>query len=151
MSKHVAIFLTALLLLPLVLHAQEVMPYAWRSYIELLSEEGEDETVEELLELYETCRDTPANLNDTANLLQDIPFVSDILRKRLKTYVALYGELLSVEELYSINGFDSNLVEMLRPLVVAKPMENIPVLDDLFHLVKHTANLNICAAVFRTL
>ena len=123
MSKHVAIFLTALLLLPLVLHAQEVMPYAWRSYIELLSEEGEDETVEELLELYETCRDTPANLNDTANLLQDIPFVSDILRKRLKTYVALYGELLSVEELYSINGFDSNLVEMLRPLVVAKPME----------------------------
>ncbi len=112
-----------LLLVPLAGKTQELMPYAWQSYLELLEEEGEDETAEELMELYETYREMPANVNDTLLLLRDFPFVSDLQRERLKAYVLLYGPLLSAEELYAINGFDSMTVELLRPLVTFKPID----------------------------
>lgn len=112
------------LLLTLSLQAQETMPYHWQSYLEQLSEDGEDDAVEELLEIYETFKDSHANLNDTNNLLHGFPFVSDIQRQCLKAYIILYGNLLSVEELYTINGFDSTTIEMLRPLVDAYPPES---------------------------
>ena len=123
MKRLVLTLFALLMLLPLVGNAQELMPYAWRSYLELLSEEGEDETAEELMELYETYRDKPANVNDTVMLLSDFPFVNDLQRERLKAYVVLYGPLLSAEELYTINGFDSMTVELLRPLVTFEPIE----------------------------
>lgn len=112
-----------LLLVPLAGKTQELMPYAWQSYLELLVEGGEDETAEELMELYETYREMPANVNDTLLSLRDFPFVSDLQRERLKAYVLLYGPLLSAEELYAINGFDSMTVELLRPLVTFKPID----------------------------
>ncbi len=113
-----------LLLAPLVCGAQELMPYAWRNYLELLAEEGEDETVEELMELYETYHETPANVNDTVLSLRDFPFVNDMQRDGIKAYIMLYGPLLSAQELYSINSFDSLTVELLRPLVTFKPIES---------------------------
>ncbi|MBO6059770.1 MAG: hypothetical protein J6P67_06495, partial [Bacteroidaceae bacterium] len=123
MRTKTLILLSLLALLPLAANTQELMPYAWRSYLELLSEEGEDETVEDLMELYETYRDRPANVNDTMTLLRDFPFVNDMQRECLKAYVLLYGTLLSIEELYSINGFDTMTVELLRPLVTFEPIE----------------------------
>ena len=123
MKKNIIALLILLVLMPLAGNAQELMPYAWRSYLELLSEEGEDETAEELMELYETFREKPANVNDTLTLLRDFPFVNDLQRERLKAYVVLYGPLLSAEELYTINGFDSLTVELLRPLVTFEPIE----------------------------
>ena len=123
MKRTLLILFALLIMLPLAGNAQELMPYAWRSYLELLSEEGEDETAEELMELYETYLDKPANVNDTVVLLRDFPFVNDLQRERLKAYVVLYGPLLSAEELYTINGFDSMTVELLRPIVTFEPME----------------------------
>ena len=126
MRTKTLILLSLLALLPLTANTQEVMTYAWRSYLELLSEEGEDETAEELMELYETYRDKPANVNDTLTLLRDFPFVNNLQRECLKAYVVLYGPLLSAEELYTINGFDSLTVELLRPLVSFEPIESAP-------------------------
>ena len=123
MKRGFITLLILLSLLPLAGHTQELMPYAWRNYVELLSEEGEDEAAEELTELYETYRDNPANVNDTTAMLRYFPFVNDLQRECLKAYVVLYGPLLSIEELYTINGFDSNTVELLRPLVMFRPME----------------------------
>lgn len=120
MTRKTAILLLLTLLCPLSPHAQELLPHAWQHYIELLTEEGDDEPVEELLELYDTYHQQPANLNDTANLLSAFPFVSDLQRDRLKSYIAQYGWLASIEELYIINGFDSLTVELLRPLVMAQ-------------------------------
>ena len=111
------------LLIPLLGNAQEIMPYNWREYIELWAEEGDDDAVDELLELYENYHDTPANINDTSQLLQDFPFITTLQREALRAYIALYGPLLSLEELYSINGFDSITVELLRPLVTASAIE----------------------------
>ena len=122
MRRWVAIALLALVLCPLRGRAQEVLSSVWQEYIEVLTEEGEDETVEELLELYELYVESPANLNDTADLLSAFPFVSDLQRERLRAYIAMEGELLSVEELYVINGFDSTTVELLRPVAKAAPL-----------------------------
>ena len=105
------------LLLPLCIKAQLSLPLVWTNYLETLYEDGEDETVEELQDLYDACVENPFNLNDTAHILQEFPFVSDVQRGMLRSYILLYGELMSVEELYSINGFDSLTVELLRPLV----------------------------------
>lgn len=123
MRRWVAIALLALALCPLRGRAQEVLPSVWQEYIEVLTEEGDDETVEELLELYELYVESPANLNDTADLLSAFPFVSDLQRERLRAYISMEGELLSVEELYVINGFDSTTVELLRPVVKAAPWQ----------------------------
>ena len=104
MKRGVVAVMLLWLLWPLSGAAQELMPSAWQYYIEQLSDEGDDETVEEMLELYEALHDSPVNLNDTANLLPAIPFVSDLQRERLRAYIMLSGSLLSVEELYVING-----------------------------------------------
>lgn len=123
MRRWATIALLALVLCPLRGRAQEVLPSVWQEYIEVLTEEGDDETVEELLELYELYVESPANLNDTADLLSAFPFVSDLQRERLRAYISMEGELLSVEELYVINGFDSTTVELLRAVVKAAPWQ----------------------------
>ena len=123
MKRGIVALLLMWLLWPLVGTAQELLPSAWQYYLEQLSEEGDEETMEEMMELYEVLLDSPINLNDTANLLPAIPFVSDLQRERLRAYIMLSGSLLSVEELYVINGFDSLTVELLRPIVVAKVQE----------------------------
>lgn len=105
------------LLLPLCMEAQHAMPFVWTNYLETLYEDGEEEAAEDLQDLYDAYIENPFNLNDTAHILQAFPFVSDIQREMLRSYILLYGELMSVEELYAINGFDSLTVELLRPLV----------------------------------
>lgn len=136
MRKRLSLFLAFGLLLSLATHAQTPLPPAAADYIELLSEEGETEAVEELLELYETYADHPVNLNDTVNLLPAIPFVSEMHRQYLLAYIHLYGQLHTVDELYNIHGFDSLTVEMLRPIVVAEPIGNQQPLT-LKELLKH--------------
>lgn len=103
--------------------AQEIMPAAWRSYLEQLSEEGEDEAVDDLLELFDTYSEHPANINDTNVLLQDFPFISEFQRDCLRSYISIYGPLLSLEELAVVNGFDSVSIALLRPIVAAMPLE----------------------------
>ena len=123
MNRKIAIIMLLALLRPWTGQTQELLPHAWQNYIELLSEEGDDESVEELLELYDLYHEHPASLNDTSDALSAFPFVSDLQRDRLKAYIAQYGWLFSIEELYIINGFDSMTVELLRPLVKTEPAE----------------------------
>lgn len=103
--------------------AQELLPTVWQNYIELIAEDDE-ETVDELMELYDNCHDNPLNLNDTVNPLPELPFVSALQREYLRSYILQYGSLRSVEELYGINGFDSLTVELLRPIVSTASAED---------------------------
>ncbi len=112
-----------MLLLAATGRAQELMPYVWRNYIEMLSEEGEDETAEEMMELFAECQENRVNVNDTAVGLSVFPFVSEFQRNSLRVHILLYGQLLSMEELYDVNGFDSTTVEMLRPVAKAGIVE----------------------------
>lgn len=120
--RKIIIILLVVAFVPQWVGAQEILPYAWRNYLEQLSEDGEDEMVGDLMEIFEEKRDTPLNINDTLQLLRDIPFVDDFQRDCLKAYIAMYGQMVSVEELYMINGFDSVVIDLLRPLVVCRPM-----------------------------
>lgn len=61
MKRGVVAVMLLWLLWPLAGAAQELMPSAWQYYIEQLSDEGDDETVEEMLELYEALHDSPVN------------------------------------------------------------------------------------------
>ncbi len=124
MKRTLVAVLLLWLLCPSAARAQELLPSVWQYYLEQLSDEGDDETAEDMLELYESLHDTPSNLNDTVALLSIIPFVSDLQRERLRLYIKMYGDLLSVDELYAINGFDSLTVELLRPIVKAEPLES---------------------------
>ncbi|MBR3725023.1 MAG: hypothetical protein IKN11_06515 [Bacteroidales bacterium] len=123
MNRKIAIMVLLALLWPWNGMTQELLPHAWQNYIEILSDEGDDESVEELLELFDLYHEHPASLNDTSDALSSFPFVSDLQRDRLKAYITQYGWLFSIEELYIINGFDSMTVELLRPLVKTEPAE----------------------------
>lgn len=112
-----------LCLLPIAVVAQVSLPYAWSNYIEQLLEEGEDETVEDLMELYDHYCENPINLNDTLTDLPDLPFVNELHQQRLKAYIAQHGSLLSIEELNAINGFDDRTIDLLRPLVKVDVIE----------------------------
>ena len=117
------LIVAVMLLLAATGRAQELMPYVWRNYIEMLSEEGEDETAEEMTELFAECQENRVNVNDTAVGLSVFPFVSEFQRNSLRVHIMLYGQLLSMEELYDVNGFDSTTVEMLRPVAKAGIVE----------------------------
>lgn len=105
---------------PMMGKAQSPMPSAWHNYIETLAEDGNDELVDELMELFEECREEPLNVNDTSDGLSRLPFINDFQQKSLRNYIALYGQLLSLEELQAVAGFDSTTIALLRPLAVAK-------------------------------
>ena len=124
MKRSFAILLLIGALLPWKALSQELLPTAWQNYIETIAEESDEESVYELLELYDNCQESPLNLNDTINPLQDLPFVSALQREYLRSYILLYGAIRSVEELYGINGFDSLTVELLRPIVFTAETED---------------------------
>ena len=98
MKKTVVAVLLLWLLCPSAAMAQELLPSVWQYYLEQLSDEGDDETAEDMLELYESLHDSPSNLNDTVEMLSIIPFVSDLQRERLRLYIKMYGPLLRVDE-----------------------------------------------------
>ena len=112
-----------LLFLPLMGKTQEALPQIWQDYIEQLTEEGEEELAEEYLEIFEAYREAPININDTSGSLTRLPFIDDFQQDCLKTYIALYGQLLTLEELSAVKGFDSTTIELLRPLAYAGEME----------------------------
>ena len=69
----------------------------------------------------------PVNLNAASEEeLGTIPFLTAAMRKSLLTYVTSYGEVLSIYELISIPGFDSALIQKIRPFVVIIPPSHIP-------------------------
>lgn len=102
---------------------QETMPKIWLDYLEMLVDEGDDETVEELMEIYAEYSESPLNLNDTTGALERFPFIGQMQMAGLRAYVALYGPLTSIEELYAIRGYDSSTVELLRPITRVGQME----------------------------
>lgn len=88
-------------------------------------EEGDEVVGEELWELLDYYREHPINLNDTnSRELLNLPFINEIQWESLRSYIALYGNLLSWKELRMINGFDSATCVLLRPMVCAVAVEH---------------------------
>ena len=100
------------------------IPTSWTAYIEQWQEAQEDDgtaSMEEWAELYESLREWPINLNDTTNdRLSELPFIGPERCRLLKAYIEQSGQLMSVDELYVVNGFDRQTVDMLRDIVVVQ-------------------------------
>ena len=103
-----------LLIAPLSLKAQV------DEAIEQWSEEGGGESVADLSDLLLQLANDPVNLNDTV-AITSLPFLSPFQVRALKTYIILYGQLLSVKELKMVPGFDSATVALILPLVKVEP------------------------------
>lgn len=104
--------------------AQVEVPRQWESTLEEWAEDEEVSTsAEEIAELYAQLTANPLYLNDTnGRPLRALFFVNHLQEKNLISYIRLHGYLLTLNELYLINGFDSNTVALLQPIVtLAKP------------------------------
>lgn len=113
--------LTVALMLPAVAAAQ-VSGDVDESIEQWVEETGDDASASELNDQLLELRDMPVNINDTL-AARRLPLISPFMEKALRNYILLYGQLESVKELYLIPGFDSATVEMLKPYIVAKPIE----------------------------
>lgn len=116
---------------------QAQVPEALRLRLETLAEQSDNTTlVDEWLELYAYHIDNPININDTANdALMGLFFISDFQRQALSAYLRQHGEMVSVYELYAVNGFDTLTLSLLLPIVKANPMESSrrPSLHDILY------------------
>lgn len=103
------------LLLPVISHAQiEDAIEQW------LGEEVGEEMAAEMNDLLLQLRQEPVNVNDTLSM-STLPFISPFQTKALRNYILLHGQLLSINELRMVPGFDSSTVALLEPYLVARP------------------------------
>ncbi|MBR1793249.1 MAG: hypothetical protein IJ764_06380 [Bacteroidales bacterium] len=104
----------------------QTLPMALTDWLEHWQEEFGDEEgfdSDEVIDYYESLMDNPINLNDThSNVLRTLPFIGDFRWRILKAYIALHGQLISVDELYLLNGYNRQLVELLKPIVSVAPV-----------------------------
>jgi hypothetical protein len=69
----------------------------------------------------------PVNLNNAKeDELNSIPFLTPAQRKDLFNFVTTYGEVLSIYELQSIPGFDTVLIQNIRPFISISPPSHTP-------------------------
>jgi len=93
--------------------------------IEELSESSaNDVDFSDLADKLDELRNRPINLNQaTADELSRIPFLSQKQITNLITYKETYGELFSIYELQSIDGFDSAAIQQILPLIAVSNVE----------------------------
>ncbi|MBQ2508773.1 MAG: general secretion pathway protein GspK [Bacteroidales bacterium] len=121
------LLLVALLLalLPWSLRSQVPLSTEWQRYIEEWAEETGSTNSDELEELLTQLLENPINLNDTASdRILLLPFVSALQWDIVKAYILQHGQMLSIYEMYLLNGFDAATLARLRPFVCVMPVEN---------------------------
>ena len=109
--------LLLLLLLPSMAAAQtDVDLESW------LDETDNTEAISEWRDTYTSLQHNPLNINDTAAIAR-IPFLSPFQHRALRNYIMLYGQLLSLNELHFVPGFDSTTVALMSTICTARPIE----------------------------
>ncbi len=90
--------------------------------IETLIEESEEEIdFTELIEELEVLRLSPLNINNAnASDLKRIFFLTDIQINNLILHRERFGDLISMLELQTIDGFDLETIELLAPYIVVE-------------------------------
>lgn len=112
-----AFALLALLSLP----AGAQSPLSLTEYLELIMEQQEGAVdADELLEQLERLADNNLNINDTAEVQnRGALLLNEVQMRNLKAYIRQNGALLSLNELYLINGFDSVDIARIQPFIEA--------------------------------
>lgn len=88
--------------------------------LENITESMEDEVdFTEFAELFERLRNNPINLNKTTfDELKKIPFLTDIQIFNLLEHMRKYGNLATIYELQTVEGFTPRTIENILPFVV---------------------------------
>jgi hypothetical protein len=96
-------------------------PGKWMEYIEKLAEEtDDDEQVETLYAELSYLSEHPYNLNTvTAEMLKQLPFLSDVQVESIIAYRRRYGLMATVYELKNVEELDWPTIDLLLPFVYA--------------------------------
>ncbi len=100
----------------------------------------EDVDFTEFAELFEKLRNNPINLNKASfDELKQIPFLTDIQIFNLLEHIDKHGNLVTIYELQTIEGFNQKTIENILPLVyVSSDLKKRKVsLGDIFSNGKH--------------
>ncbi|MCF0178303.1 MAG: hypothetical protein HUJ90_06715, partial [Bacteroidales bacterium] len=83
---------------------------------EEMAEDGLSESqIEDFLESYRQFATTPFNLNSASrSTLESLGILSQFQIESLLEYISIYGSISSFTELELVDGFNRNLVEILR-------------------------------------
>lgn len=90
--------------------------------VERMAEDG-DEYIdyEDLLENYIFFSENPINLNsDEAAQLVELQLINAFQYEELNNYRRYYGDLLFLEELKMVEGFDEQTIRLLKPIVCVR-------------------------------
>ena len=96
-------------------------------YSEIIDNTAEDieEESDNILEDLEYMKENPVNLNNADIFdLQKIPFISTEQAEGILEYRNKFGRIFSPGELLLINGFDKNLINLIKPFVVTETGNN---------------------------
>lgn len=107
-------WLIVICLLPLVATAQVPEEDLW------LEEYGNEATAGAMSDYLMQLVLEPVNVNDSL-AVRELPMVTPFQIKALRNYIILHGQLLSLDELYFVPGFDSVTVGLIRPFLKAEP------------------------------
>lgn len=106
--------IVVLFLLPVMASAQVLDEEAW------LEEYGDEAAAGAMSDYYMQLAVEPVNINDTQSVAA-LPFISPFQLASLRNYIALYGQLLTLDELRYVPGFDSITLGNVRPFLKAEP------------------------------
>ena len=97
----------------------------WQDLVEQWAEQYDSETIpDDLVEYLQELRDNPVNLNDTSGLtLEGLPFLTDFQRRALRAYISQNGQMVSLNELFVINGVDTVTIRLLMDFAKVEPVE----------------------------
>ena len=95
-----------------------------------LTDEEDHETItddyEELLTEYEFCRLQPININsESVTRLGEMGLLTVFQIEALRQYRKWYGDLLYIEELFMVEGFDERTIAVMAPVVYCGDNERV--------------------------
>ena len=88
-----------------------------------MSENSEDEYSDysDLIESYWNIIENPININsDNIEQLAELKLINVFQLENIKDYRKKYGDILFIEELYEVEGLDSQSIEIIKPLIIFK-------------------------------
>jgi DNA uptake protein ComE-like DNA-binding protein len=102
----------------------EIEPIVQTKMEELSESSTNDLDFSDLADKLDDLTNHPVNINQaTADELRQIPFLTQNQINNLITYKETYGELLSIYEFQSIEGFDSATIQHILPLITVSNIE----------------------------
>lgn len=95
-----------------------------------LGNDDADQAFEELMDSYLQLQESPVNINSEEIVrLEEIGLLNAFQNESLRQYRRQYGDLLFMEELLMVEGFNETVVAVISPLVYFGKNENVQELE----------------------